>query len=215
MAQSLTHPSDCDDLAAVVRFLDTIGLPWQWRSGARGFVEHVRIEDGGLLIDPAAHASAVLHEAGHLSILPAEFRPLAQANVDAVNEIMCAQIDWSDPDSPVCCAAVQCSDPEATAWAWAAGLHLGLSPARIIRDEEYGGDGAEVRLQLLTGRYAGIHGLVHAGLCAAASERFARAQRDMGLGVDVRAYPVMTRWLQQDFGTTAQADRARTRMVWG
>ncbi len=63
-------------------------------------------------------------------------------------------------------AALQCSDPEATAWAWAAGKHLGIPEDEIILDSEYGNDGAGIRLALSLRSYPGINGLAHAGFCA-------------------------------------------------
>jgi hypothetical protein len=45
--------------------------------GARGFVEGVNIESGGLQIAPNALVSNVLHEAGYLALLPGNYRHLA------------------------------------------------------------------------------------------------------------------------------------------
>jgi hypothetical protein len=120
-------------------------------SGAHGFCPGIDIVDGVLLIAHDARASAALHEAGHLATLPGEFRPYAQRNVSGVQRLVCEHVDFAqDPDGELQRAALQCSDPEATAWAWAAGQHLGLPPKSIIQDDEYDGDGAFVRLQLAT-----------------------------------------------------------------
>jgi hypothetical protein len=80
----------------------------------------------------------------------------------------------TEPDGDLQRAVLQCSDPEATAWAWAAGQYLGLQPKAIIQDDEYGGDGSFLRLQLATGGYVGINGLSHAGFCAVRPDRSTR-----------------------------------------
>lgn len=70
------------------------------------------------------------------------------------------------PDDPLCRVIIQCSDPEATAWAWAAGTELGLLGEEIVRDDEYGGDGEAIWPALQVHAYIGVHGLAHAGFCA-------------------------------------------------
>jgi hypothetical protein len=70
------------------------------------------------------------------------------------------------PDAPLYRAVIQCSDPEATAWAWSAGVELGLPGEEIVRDDEYDGEGADIRRALRMCAYIGIHGLAHAGFCA-------------------------------------------------
>lgn len=77
---------------------------------------------------------------------------------------------------------MQCSDPEATAWAWAAGVHLGLPPEAVIMDHEYDGEGEGIRLALQLKCYLGINGLTHAGICS-------NPRVDGG-------YPVLRSWLQ-------------------
>lgn len=150
-----------------------------------GFVPGVRIRGGVLIVGANAAASTLLHEAGHLAILPGDVRGWASDDLDGVAERM---FDWirseglaGDPDAPLMRAALQASDPEATAWAWAAGTACGLAPAAIIGDREYDGEGAEIRLMLSARRYVGIHGLHHAGLCG------------------MKQYPRMKRWVQPRF----------------
>jgi len=178
-------------LPLVVRFLNQIGIDASIESGACGFLEKVRIANGGLKIDPQCSASNVLHEAGHLAVLPAKIRASANGDLDGLEDLLAGDItSANDPDALEVRAAINCSDPEATAWAWAAGVHLGLSPDAIIRDEEYGGDGASIRLALEHRMYAGIHGLSHGGLCVV---RPGPLEQIRGLP----AYPKLARWLQE------------------
>lgn len=182
------------DLAKVTEFLTEISLPWRWVPGAKGFIEGVRVNAGGLDICPKTRASAVLHEAGHLACLPARFRAMAQDDLRLAVQTMFQTYgaEGHEPDSPAYKAALQCSDPEATAWAWAAGEHLGLAPGAIIEDDEYSGDGRFLRVQLSTRRHAGINGLAAAGFCVT---RPGQLETVFGLP----AYPRLARWLQQDF----------------
>lgn len=89
------------------------------------------------------------------------------------------------PDAPLYRAVIQCSDPEATAWAWAAGVSLGLPDREIIRDDECDGEGADIGLALQMNAYIGIHGLAHAGICAI---------RKRG---DQAAWPQLNFWTQE------------------
>lgn len=196
---SSTNLNDADigsrasgELLRVTAFLDEIGLPWRWQENAHGFIEHVDIVDGELRIDPRAPASGVLHEAGHLALLPAEFRRRANSDLSQVLNEMMEETDFSDPDAPAARAAMQCSDPEATAWAWAAGVYLGLPAQRIIQDHEYDGEGGFIRLRLQVRQYLGINGLASAGWCAVRPGPWAERRQ-------LPAFPELARWLQVSF----------------
>lgn len=78
------------------------GLPVCWGDGATGFLPGVRILNGALAIDPRkALASDVLHEAGHLCVVPGRFRHLMGEDVDAGVQAMLAQCRHLDPDDPL------------------------------------------------------------------------------------------------------------------
>ncbi|MNG07217.1 hypothetical protein D3C84_905070 [compost metagenome] len=91
------------------------------------------------------------------------------------------------PDHPKVRAALQCSDPEATAWAWAAGLALDIPHELIVMDAEYDGTGADIRMSLSMRAYVGINGLQHAGFTAA---------REQYTWLGLPTYPLMAFWLQ-------------------
>lgn len=174
----------------VIVFLEDIGIPVSVRQGASGFLDLVSAEAGGLVIDPACSASNLLHEAGHLAIIPGQFRPMAQGDLSDVEQAMGEAMLLEPPDSPLARAVLQASEGEASAWAWAAGMHLGLPSGIVIQDEDYDGGGALVRSMLSAGRHFGVHGLHHAGFC------------------DLRgpgAYPVMRHWVQPDIPSMASS----------
>lgn len=179
-----------EPLVRCLAFLGAIGLPWAWKRGARGFLDLVEVEQGVLLVDPSASVSNVLHEAGHLAVMPGRFRGAATGDLSAALEQMFREVDFADPDSAIARAAIQCGDAEATAWAWAVGVHLGLPPETVIKDDEYDGTGGFLRTALGAGAYTGINGLSHAGFCALRPGVYATAR---GLPV----YPQLAMWLQQ------------------
>jgi len=178
---------------AVATFLNTIGLVTIEEIGARGFVPGVNIREGVIAIDPTeAKASDLLHEAGHLATVPGCFRHFFSGNVDsgqrrsleALNEIE------AEIDSPVFRAVMQCSDPEATAWAWAVGKYLGIREKDIIEDEDYNGEGEGIRTMLSLNSYVGINGLAHAGFCSI---------RERSVAINgLPAYPKLAMWVQPD-----------------
>lgn len=179
---------DCPHAQATVDFLKAVGLQVEVKVGASGFIDSVEISCGGLLVDPAAHASNILHEAGHCAIVPQQWRHLLNGDLmqgmrDIYRELTAMQLD---PDHPLERAVVQASDPEATAWAFSAGRAIGLPDHVINRDADYEGEGEFIRQGLAMGAYIGINGLSHGGFCQR------RPQPNRGLPI----YPNLAFWLQ-------------------
>lgn len=174
-------------LDRVVSFLNEIGIPTTYKVGAAGFTEGCRIEKGTLTVDPDCRISALLHEAAHLAITPSCFRALMDGDLYAGQREMLRIVKDAGlhPDGPLYRAVIQCTDPEATAWAWAAGVALGIEAESIIRDDDYEGDGESIRWMLRAGMYYGIHGLAHAGFCRIRA-------RD-----GVKAFPHLNFWTQE------------------
>lgn len=154
-----------------------------------GFVSGVKIKKGTLLVGNNATLDSILHEAGHLAITPKPFRHLMSGNLSSGLKKMFEVLSDKnlDPDSELMRHSIQCSDPEATAWAFAAGRLLGFKDDLIILNSSYDGEGALVREMLASNAYVGIHGLRHAGMCA-----HGIAARSRG----IPAYPQMLRWTQ-------------------
>lgn len=103
----------------VVDFLNGIGLPTRVTSG-HPELENVRIVAGELEVDSECPPSTLLRKAGHLAVAPGKNRQLISDNAD-------------DPD---CRAALKVSEAESIAWAWAAGIHLGIPENLIITNTE-------------------------------------------------------------------------------
>ncbi|WP_240224555.1 hypothetical protein [Rheinheimera hassiensis] len=175
----------------VIEFINSIGIETKEHKGAAGFIPGVLIEEGRLLYDlEIASIADLLHEAGHLAITPLEYRSYMSKGLMAGLKFMLDSIEreFIEPDSPLFRAIIQCSDTEATAWAYAAGVHLGLPPNKIIDSASYDGTGDEILLSLQLDAYSGVNGLHHAGMCVRG--RAFAAMRGTS------PYPHMQRWTQ-------------------
>lgn len=191
MTQTLagrTYGMQCPHAERAMHFLCEIGIAVQLAPGASGFIEHVEVLNGGLHVDPRAPASALLHEAGHLAIVPTEFRYMLSGDLDAGMEKIFQHLDSLElePDSHLQRAMLQTGDAEATAWAFAAGRAIGMPDELIIQDDEYSGEGRFIRKSLAAGAYVGINGISHAGFCV----RRATPYRPLPV------YPTLAYWLQ-------------------
>lgn len=175
-------------LPVIVEFLNRVGLKTTVVERSAGFIDHCRITEGTIEVDPTCPPSGLLHEAGHLATVPAQYRHLFSGNVNHVQAAMLESVKGLGlhPDHPLWRAAIQFSEAEATAWAFAAGNHLSIPNELIVCDEDFQGDGAIERLRLELSRHYGIKGLYHAGFCKlrASSPR------------DLPVYPKLAFWLQ-------------------
>lgn len=184
-SRATPSPSTCIHREQALSFLVGLGLEVRYGSTDGGFVRGIRIDAGVIVYDEHASASNLLHEAGHIAICPGRFRKSLTGNLDASFDqiLSAANLAHEEPDSPLSRALLQMSDPEATAWAFAAGVAAGIPHERIIEARDYNGEGPAIRRCLAAGQYLGINGLQHAGMTR--------------LRGSVR-YPSMLRWLQID-----------------
>lgn len=179
----MTHARPNNSIQQAIIFLKGIGFNTErGEVTANSFVPNITIKNGEIVYNEEALVGDMLHEAGHLAILPAKYRSICQANVgrsvaeiwkhaDAAGEL--------EVDSPMYRALIQASDPEATAWAWAAGKEIGIAEEEIIPDFQYQGTGEEIRSMLSARCYLGINGLRAAGMLDS-----------------VKTFPKLTRWVQ-------------------
>jgi len=156
------------------------------------FVPGVWLDHGKIVVNPqVALVEDVLHEAGHLACIPSRFRGLTVPGslpgpeLEAAIQEYCDRHPFMDAqgrEDPVWRAIMQMGDTEATAWAYAASRHLGLSAEDIFVEREdgtlaYDGEGPNIWAALDMSSYFGINGLQAAGFCS------------------VRTFPQMKRWL--------------------
>lgn len=156
----------------IVEFLNEVGIEVvPARLDGECFLPGILVDRGRLLVDEArlTYPGDLLHEAGHLAVAPADVRPTLSGEVS---------IPGADMDA---------IEAQATAWAFAATVHLGLDPAVLFHAGGYKGKSAGLILTYSLGGYPGAGGLREAGMTAAPGE---------ARGLGVRPYPHMLKWLR-------------------
>lgn len=167
----------------VKSFLQSIGISvTQGKVPRTSFLPNVIIKNGCLIYDDKIEVSDLLHEAGHVAIVPAKYRAICNGDMDKSMLRVWAKAERAGEtkfDSPIYWQLIQASECEAIAWAWAVGKHLGLLEAEIIPDHHYDMTGVVQRAKLAAKQHFGINGL-----------------RASGMIESVKKYPHLTRWTQ-------------------
>jgi len=136
------------------------------------FLPGIMIRDGGLVVDPTKlkWPGDLLHEAGHLAVLPPALRALA-------NDDLAEKFDVE-----------HAGELEAMAWAYAATVELELPAEVLIHEGGYNGKSRDLLQMYAFGVYPGLQGLCATGMTAAPG--FSPEP------LPVR-YPQMLRWLRE------------------
>lgn len=157
----------------IAEFLTSVGIevvPARLEEG-ECLLPGIRVEGGRLLVDEAGltYPGDLLHEAGHLAVAPGDVRPGLSGEV---------VIPGADMDA---------SEVHATAWAYAAVVHLGLDPKILFHGGGYRGKSEGLLFTYGVGVYPGAYGLQQFGMTATGA-----AAREMG----VAPYPNMLKWIR-------------------
>lgn len=133
--------------ARIITFLCEIGLEIKKTSlDQETVLPGITLERGVILVDEPKllYPGDLLHEAGHLAVIPPEARKQAGANVGkkAAEEMM------------------------AIAWSYAAAVHLGLDASVVFHDGGYRGGSNALIENFTNGRYVGVSTLQWIGLTA-------------------------------------------------
>jgi hypothetical protein len=200
MSSVLAEPTDLSAATdRIVAFIQDLGIPI--RDGdvpADAFLPGVRIEGGGLVIDRAALFTPgdLLHEAGHLAVVPARYRHRIGADVDAGVAEVRAQAKASGDADPVLDGLEGLGgELQAIAWSYAACCHLELPLEIVFRPGAYGTDkngGAHpmmIAQQIELGFFPGLHRLIQAGMTA-------QPQSLLHPDAPPGGFPAMRLWLQ-------------------
>lgn len=161
-----------ETIERIVDFLNGIGIATRRAHvPSTSFLPGVRILEGGLVYDPGTLAwpGDLLHEAGHLATAPGSLRAGLSDGVE---------LPASVPHA---------SEAEATAWAYAAVVHLQLDPAVLFHPGGYHGASESLIATYSLGVYPGAFGLAQSGMTSLAG----------GAGPpEGPVYPRMSRWLR-------------------
>ncbi len=117
-------------LDTILTFVQEIGLTVDLRPIPEGFLPGIRMVRGGLHVDldTLLYPGDLLHEAGHLAVMPPDRR-------------------YADSPAPTTDGSEEMA---AIAWSYAAALHLGLPPEVVFHEHGYKG-----QAQSLIARYQG------------------------------------------------------------
>jgi len=131
----------------IVAFLAEIGIEViRTELHQQTFMPGVMADRGAILIDESRllYPGDLLHEAGHLAVIPPENRKRGQGNMgkDRGEEMM------------------------AIAWSYAASVHLALEPSVVFHDGGYRGWSKAFIENFTNGRYVGVPMLQWIGLTA-------------------------------------------------
>ncbi|HEX8248014.1 MAG TPA: hypothetical protein VF599_07570 [Pyrinomonadaceae bacterium] len=136
------------------------------------FLSGIFIENGKIFVDESklAFPGDLLHEAGHLAVVPKDLRAHLSDEIALPDEF---NID-----------AVEVAS---IAWSYAAALHLDLNPRVVFHEGGYKGNSESLLMNFSLGVYIGVNTLENAGMTATGEN----ARR---LGVS--PYPQMLKWLR-------------------
>lgn len=126
-------------------FLEGIGLPVRiLEIEGSTVVPGILLDNGGIVVDPAKlkYPGDLLHEAGHLAVMPAARR--SKVVRDAGN-------DPGEEMAAIC-------------WSYAAALHLGLDPSVVFHEAGYRGGSQSLLENFASGHYIGLPMLQWLGL---------------------------------------------------
>lgn len=155
-----------------VRFLNSIGIETSYRKiGSKSFLPGLLINKGTIIIDTDAleHPGDILHEAGHIAVVPAADRSrlsekfiIGRKNRE-MEEIM------------------------AIAWSYAACIHLQIDPYFVFHEQGYRNGREYITDSCSNKSYIGLTMLEKIGLTT--NEK--NAQR-----LHIPSYPHMIKWLR-------------------
>lgn len=157
------------NLEICIKFIRSIGIEVVFAQLSESFLPGIHINEGKLFVDPAALAfpGDILHEAGHIAVVPLAERQ--QLNAQSIAE---------RPQR-------EAEEMMAIAWSYAACRHLGLSSSFLFHEGGYKGGGAYLAENFDNKRYIGLPMLQYCGLCF--DEKNAALNHQ-------QPYPYMQKW---------------------
>lgn len=159
-------------LATCISFLNKIGIETKFEKLDEAcFLPGLSIRNGVIIIDRGAlkYPGDILHEAGHIAVVPAAERLTLTASAIEKRAMRGAE------------------EMMAIAWSYAACVHLGLDPFVVFHDEGYRGGGSYIADAFNNKSYIGLPMLQWIGLTA--DEKNAPE-------LHTAPYPHMIKWMR-------------------
>lgn len=159
----------------ITLFLTCIGLSVKYQTlDDTTFLPGIYVANGVIQIDKEKllYPGDLLHEAGHLALLPPAERLQITGNIEPDEN------KQNSMEMGVIC------------WSWAALVHLQLDPKIVFHDNGYRGASDYYIQMYSTGQYIGLPLLQWAGLC--------KHQTDSS---DLPPFPHMVKWLREPDST--------------
>ncbi len=156
-----------------ISFLNEISIPIYYKNVEEDtFLPGLKIESGGIIVDTGKlkYPGDILHEAGHIAVVP-----LAERHT--LNAATIAKRPQRDAEEMM-----------AIAWSYAACVHLQMDATFVFHDEGYKGGGSNIAENFSEGRYFGVPMLQWTGMA------FEQIKMDTP---DVPVYPKMLKWLRE------------------
>jgi len=135
------------------------------------FIPGIYISEGKLFVDEEKllYPGDLLHEAGHIALIPSDVRKYASDNVGKIEEVGDAY------------------EVESIAWSWAAVIELGIAPEVLFHDKGYLGNAQNLLLNFQIGVYSGLKRLEDFGMAYSPNRA-----KELG----IQPYPAMHKWLR-------------------
>ena len=159
-------------LESILAFIADIGIEVEYRQlNEETVLPGIDIKLGRLVIDSSRlkHPGDLLHEAGHIAVVPAAERAaLSSENIGARKDQAAEEM-------------------MAIAWSYAAALHIGIHPYVVFHEHGYHGGGKEIADNFIEGRYFGVPMLEYTGMSE--REELNNTYRSL--------FPRMSRWTRE------------------
>ena len=159
------------ELGKCIDFLHDIGIKILFRKmDAETFLPGLKIEEGAIVVDhdKLKYPGDILHEAGHIAVVPA-----------AERNALCGDEIAGRPNR-------EAEEMMALAWSFAACVHLDLDPHFVFHEGGYKG-GSHIAENFISKRYIGLPMLQWIGLTADTQHAAA---------LKIPPYPHMIKWLR-------------------
>ena len=163
--------NNIDILDKCIAFLHTIGIRTAFEKiNTECFLPGLMIRNGIIVIDidSLLYPGDILHEAGHIAVVPPEMRSSL------------------DQQSITTSKNREAEEMMAIAWSFAACIHLQIDPHIVFHEQGYKGDGKNIVDNFQNGRFIGTPMLQWCGMTIEPKNK----------KEDLPVYPSMIKWLR-------------------